>query len=70
MSIVNVTLSFDLRMDDNEDVDDVAQEIADMAQRRFPTLVRRVEHIDRDAPRTYGDLFKADDYDPDGDDDE
>ena len=70
MTIVNVTLSIDLRMDDNEDVDDVAESIASAASTMFPTLVMRVEHIDRDAPRTYGDLYRAEGYDPDADDDE
>lgn len=70
MTIVNVTLSIDLRMDDNEDVDDVAEAIASAASTMFPTLVMRVEHIDRDMPRTYGDLYRAEGYDPDADDDD
>ncbi len=68
MTIVNVTLSIDLRMDDNEDVDDVAEAIASAASTMFPTIVQQVEHIDRDMPRTYGVLYKAEGYDPDADD--
>lgn len=65
MAIVNVTLSIDLSLHFEDDADDIAQEITDMAVRRFPANVKRVEQIERDMPRTYGDLFRAEGYDPD-----